>query len=133
MDQHKYKVVFEDFTKRHFIKNFEKKYKSQWNKTQEDIIFVCEHIENMLLTKRADLISAADNCRLVKLDFAIFGIKRSPKASGNRCILFLDDDMGIVKILLVYSKNDISTHNETQEWKNIIKAQYPSVGEIFNL
>ena len=50
MDQHKYKVVFEDFTKRHFIKNFEKKYKSQWNKTQEDIIFVCEHIENMLLT-----------------------------------------------------------------------------------
>lgn len=133
MDQHKYKVVFEDFTKRHFIKNFEKKYKSQWNKTQEDIIFVCEHIENMLLTKRADLISAADNCRLAKLDFAIFGIKRSPKASGNRCILFLDDDMGIVKILLVYSKNDISTHNETQEWKNIIKAQYPSIGEIFNL
>ena len=41
--------------------------------------------------------------------------------------------MGIVKILLVYSKNDISTHNETQEWKNIIKAQYPSIGEIFNL
>lgn len=133
MDQHKYKVVFEDFTKRHFIKNFEKKYKSQWNKTQEDIIFVCEHIENMLLTKRADLISVADNCRLVKIDFAIFGIKISPKASGNRCILFLDDDMGIVKILLVYSKNDISTHSETQEWKNIIKAQYPSIGEIFNL
>ena len=133
MDQHKYKVVFEDFTKRHFIKNFEKKSKSQWNKTQEDIIFVCEHIENMLLTKRADLISVADNCRLVKLDFAIFGIKISPKASGNRCILFLDDDMGIVKILLVYSKNDISAHNETQEWKNIIKAQYPSIGEIFNL
>ena len=133
MDQHKYKVVFEDFTKRHFIKNFEKKYKSQWNKTQEDIIFVCEHIENMLLTKRAVLISVADNCRLVKLDFAIFGIKISPKASGNRCILFLDDDMGIVKILLVYSKNDISTHDETQEWKNIIKAQYPSIGEIFNL
>ena len=47
MDQHKYKVVFEDFTKRHFIKNFEKKYKSQWNKTQDDIIFVCEHIENI--------------------------------------------------------------------------------------
>ena len=101
MDQHKYKVVFEDFTKRHFIKNFEKKYKSQWNKTQDDIIFVCEHIENMLLTKRADLISVADNYRLVKLDFAIFGLKISPKSSGNRCILLLDDDMRIVKVLLV--------------------------------
>lgn len=104
MDQHKYKVVFEDFTKRHFIKNFEKKCKPQWDKTQDDIIFVCEHIENMLLTKRADLISAADNYRLVKLDFAIFGLKISPKPSGNRCILLLDDNIRIVKVLLVYSQ-----------------------------
>ena len=133
MDQYKYRVIFEDFTKRHFIKNFEKKYKSQWNKTQDDIIFVCEHIDKMLLTKRADLISVADNFRLVKLDFAIFGLKISPKSSGNRCILFLDDRMRIVIILLVYSKNDIPTHNETQEWKNIIKIQYPNIKDIFNL
>lgn len=133
MDQYKYRVIFEDFAKRHFIKNFEKKYKSQWNKTQDDIIFVCEHIDKMLLTKRADLISVADNFRLVKLDFAIFGLKISPKSSGNRCILFLDDRMRTVRILLVYSKNDIPTHNETQEWKNIIKIQYPNTKDIFNL
>ena len=48
MDQRKYKVVFEEFTKRHFVKNFEKKYKSQWDRTQDDIIFVCGHIENMV-------------------------------------------------------------------------------------
>lgn len=133
MDQYKYKVVFEDFTKRHFIKNFEKKYKSQWDKTQDDIIFVCEHIENMLLTKRADIISIANNYRLAKLDFAIFGSKVSPKSSGNRCILLLNDDMRIVKILLVYSKNDIPIRNETQEWKNIIKKQYSEIESIFNL
>jgi len=133
MAQHKYNVVFEDYTKRHFIKNFEKKYKSKWNKTQDDIIFVCEHIENMLLTKRADLMSVAENSRLVKLDFAIFGLKVSPKSSGNRCILFLDDEIKIVKVLLVYSKNDISTNNETQAWKNIIKSQYPELAGIFNL
>ena len=133
MDQYKYRVIFEDFAKRHFIKNFEKKYKSQWNKTQDDIIFVCEHIDKMLLTKRADLISVADNFRLVKLDFAIFGLKISPKSSGNRCILFLNDRMRTVRILLVYSKNDIPTHNETQEWKNIIKIQYPNTKDIFNL
>lgn len=124
MDRRKYKVIFEDYTKRHFIKNFEKRYKSQWDKTKDDIIFVCEHIENMLLTKRADLISVVNGYRLVKLDFAIFGIKISPKASGNRCILLLDDDIGSVRILLIYSKNDIPTRNETQEWKNIIKSQY---------
>lgn len=133
MAQHKYNVVFEEYTKRHFIKNFEKKYKSKWNKTQDDIIFVCEHIENMLFTKRADLISIAENSRLVKLDFAIFGLKVSPKSSGNRCILFLDDDIKLVKVLLVYSKNDISTNNETQAWKNIIKSQYPELAGIFNL
>lgn len=133
MAQHKYNVVFEEYTKRHFIKNFEKKYKSKWNKTQDDIIFVCEHIENMLLTKRADLISVAENSRLVKLDFAIFGLKVSPKSSGNRCILFLDDEIKIVKVLLVYSKNDISTNNETQAWKNIVKSQYSELAEIFDL
>lgn len=133
MAQHKYKVIFEDYTKRHFIKSFEKKYKAKWNKTQDDIIFVCEHIENMLLTKRADLISVAENSRLVKLDFAIFGLKVSPKSSGNRCILFLDDEIKIVKVLLVYSKNDIPTNNETQAWKNIIKSQYPELAGIFNL
>lgn len=133
MAQHKYNVVFEEYTKRHFIKNFEKKYKSKWNKTQDDIIFVCEHIENMLLTKRADLISIAENSRLVKLDFAIFGLKVSPKSSGNRCILFLDDDIKLVKVLLVYSKNDIPTNNETQAWKNIVKSQYSELAEIFDL
>lgn len=71
----------------------------------------------MFFTKRADLISVADNYRLVKLDFAIFGLKISPKASGNRHILFLDDNIGVVKILLIYSKNDIPAQNETQEWK----------------
>ncbi|MBR3595288.1 hypothetical protein IKL45_03625 [Candidatus Saccharibacteria bacterium] len=133
MGQHKYKVIFENFTKRHFIKTFEKKYKSKWNQTQDDIIFMCEHIDNMLLTKRADLISIAENHRLAKLDFAIFGIKISPKASGNRCILAIDDDLNIVRILLVYSKNDIPAKNETQEWKNIIKAHYSDVASLFNL
>lgn len=87
----------------------------------------------MLLTNRADLISAADSHRLAKLDFAIFGLKVSPKSSGNRCILLLDDDMSIVRILLVYSKNDIPAHNETQAWKSIIKVHYPNIGDIFSL
>lgn len=133
MAPQKYNVIFEDFTKRHYIKNFEKKYKTKWQRTKEDIIFVCEHIENMLLKNRADLISEAGNYRLVKLDFAIFGIKVSPKASGNRCILEIDDEISVVRILLVYSKNDINTRNETQEWKRIIKDHYPEIKEKFNL
>ena len=133
MDQRKYKVIFEDYTNRHFVKNFRRKYRSKWDRTEESIIFVCEHIQNMLQTNRADLISTRGNFRLVKLDFAIFGLKISPKSSGNRCILLLDDETGVVRVLLVYSKNDITTVNETQEWKRIIKNQYKEVGEIFGL
>ena len=133
MARPKYKVIFEEFTKRHFIKSFEKKYKSAWRKTESDIEFVCEHIQNMLLTKRADLISTVNNYRLVKLDFAIFGLKISPKASGNRCILCVDDNLGVVRILMVYSKNNIATRNETQEWKRIIKEAFPDVAKTFNL
>ena len=133
MDQCKYSVIFEDYTKRHFIKNFEKKYKTQWDRTEKTIIFECEHIQNMLLTKRADLISITDGYRLAKLDFAIFGTKISPKASGNRCILLIDDSYKITKVLLVYSKTDIPTRRETQEWKNIIRNEYPDIRKIFNL
>lgn len=43
MAQHKYKVIFEDYTKRHFIKSFEKKYKAKWNKTQDDL-YLCANI-----------------------------------------------------------------------------------------
>lgn len=133
MDRCKYSVIFDDYTTRHYVKNFEKKYKNNWAKTLETIGFECEHIESMLSTNRADLISAVDGYRLVKMDFAIFGIKVSPKASGNRCVLFLNDATKSVTVLLVYSKNDISTHNETQEWKRIIKNQYPEIGELFSL
>jgi hypothetical protein len=87
----------------------------------------------MLLYKRADLISAIGHLKLVKLDFAVEGTRMSPKASGNRCILFVDEDTRLVKILLVYSKNEISPPNETQKWKNIIKDEYGEIAAIFSL
>ena len=100
MDQRKYNVVFEPFAERHFMKSFAKRYKSKWMKTRDYIEFMCGRIDNVLESQRADLIaSSLDGCyRLVKLDFAIFGIKMSPKRSGNRCILCVDDRLGLVPI-----------------------------------
>ena len=60
-----------------------------------------------------EVISTSGCYKLIKLDFAVEGTRISPKASSNRCILFVDEDMRVVKILLVYSKNDISPPNET--------------------
>ncbi|MCL2044958.1 MAG: hypothetical protein FWG88_01045 [Oscillospiraceae bacterium] len=133
MDQFNYRVQFESFTERHYINKFYKTYKDKWLATERTIIAVCERIDNMLLYNRADLISISGCYKLVKLDFAVDGTRMSPKASGNRCILFVDEDMREVKILLVYSKNDISPPNETQKWKNIIKGEYTEIAELFSL
>lgn len=133
MDQCRYRVVFDDFTKNHFIKNFRKKYKVRWLRTHDSIVSVCEHIQSVLRTGRADLISVVNNYGLVKLDFAIVGLKISPKASGNRCILLVDNEVRVVKILLVYAKTDIPSHNETRAWKNIIGEEFPEMKKVFNL
>jgi hypothetical protein len=124
MEQFNYRVQFEPFTKRHYVKKFQKEYKDKWLATERTIIAVCERIDNMLRYNRADLIAAVDSYKLVKLDFAVEGTRMAPKASGNRCILFVNEDIREVKILLVYSKNEISSPNETQKWKAVIKDAY---------
>ena len=133
MEVSNYKVEFDEFTKKHFVKKFARQYKSHWLKTEIDIINICEHIDMMLQYSRADLIASSGCYRLVKLDFAVEGTKMSPKASGNRCILLLDDDMRLVKILLVYSKNDVGSGQETTWWKQVIKDNFVKVASIFKL
>jgi hypothetical protein len=56
MGQSNYDVKFELFTKNHYIKSFQKKYKSKWLLTELAIRAVCERIDNMLKYNRADLL-----------------------------------------------------------------------------
>jgi len=133
MEQSNYRVSFEPFTERHYVNKFQKAYRDKWFATERTIIAVCERIDNMLQYNRADLISISGCYKLVKLDFAVEGTHISPKASGNRCILFIDEDTREVKILLVYSKNEISPPNETQKWKNIIRDNYGEIAILFSL
>ena len=133
MEQFNYRVQFEPFTERHYVKKFQKEYKNKWFATERTIIAVCERVDNMLRYNRADLISASGCYKLVKLDFAVEGTRMSPKASGNRCILFVDEDTRAVNILLVYSKDEISPPNETHKWKSIIKGEYAEIARLFSL
>lgn len=133
MEAQNYSVEFSSFTERHYIKAFAKKYKSAWDGTLVDIEEVCRRIDAVLEYNRADLISTVAQYKLVKLDFAVEGTRVSPKSSGNRCILFIDEDTRSVKVLLVYSKNDISPPNETAKWRAVVKAEFNDVAEIFSL
>lgn len=133
MEAQNYSVEFDTYCERHYIKAFRKKYKTAWERTLQDIEDVCRRIDGMLKYQRADLIASVDQFKLVKLDFAVEGTRVSPKSSGNRCILIIDEDLHSVRVLLVYSKNDISKPNETAKWKSIIKLEFGDVGQIFSL
>ena len=133
MEQSNYRAEFEPKAEKFYVKKFRKLYKAKWNVTERTILDVCRRIDNMLQYNRADLILSVGFYKLVKLDFAVIGTHMSPKSSGNRCILFVDEDMRAVKVLLVYSKNDVASSNETQWWKTLVKNEYEDIGKIFDL
>jgi len=87
----------------------------------------------MLDFARADLIYSVGSAKLVKLDFAVAGTKVSPKAAGNRCILYVDEERRHVEVLIAYSKNEIGPPGETAKWKKLVKNEYPDISQIFPL
>lgn len=126
-----YSCSWQEFAERHYAKVFSKKYKHAWLTTRDDLIAVCIRIDRMLELSKADLIATVGEYKLVKLDFAVAGTRISPKSSGNRCILLINEDTHHVDILLAYSKNDIGPPNETQKWKLLVRNNYPEVSKIF--
>lgn len=116
--------MIEDFAERHFIKSFQKKYQGKWDITRLAIVAELERVDNLLLTDRAETISDVEGVQIIKTKFRIAGTKESAKSSGNRCIVALNKEKQSVSVLLVYTKTDLSSKNETAEWKAIIKEEY---------
>lgn len=122
--QGNYAVMFEVFAERHFIKSFQKKYQGKWDITRRAIIAEFERIDSLLLTDRAETISDKGGTKIVKTKFKMAGTQESAKTSGNRCIVLVNETNRTVSVLLVYGKTDLSSKNETAEWKSLIKEQY---------
>lgn len=122
-----YSVQIEDFAERYFIKSFKKKYSSKWDVTLNAIVFQLERIDNLILTtNKATTIVDGGDIKIIKTEFKIAGSNESAKTSGNRCIVAWHTKERFVAILLVYSKTDLNSKNkETDEWKSIIKSNYP--------
>ncbi len=130
--QSNYSVRIENFAEKHFIKNFEKKYKKHWEVTLRAIIAGLERIDLLILTSRAETICDVDGIKIIKTEFRVDRSKESAKTSGNRCIVAWDQAKQFVAVLLVYGKTDISSYNETAEWKRIVKDNYPEYRHLFN-
>lgn len=128
--QSNYTVIIEDFAIGHFIKKFSKKYNNHWDTTLIAIRGQLERIDTLLNTDKAETIIDAGDIKIIKTQFRVDRTKESAKASGNRTIVAWNITQKTVHILLVYSKTDLSGHNETAEWQKLIKANYPEYSHL---
>ena len=126
-----YSTQVEEFAERYFIKKFHKKYQGKWDTTMVAIKAQLSRIDSLLLTDKADTVVDGGDVKIIKTEFRVMGTKESAKSSGNRCIVAWHQKELLVFILLVYSKTDLSGHNETAEWQNIIKTNYPKYKDLF--
>ena len=120
-----YNVVFEPFSEKHFIKSFAKKYKGAWDFTFKFLYREFEQIDLLFLKNTAETIIDSVEIKICKTEFKISGTQESRHGSGNRCIVAIHKNINKVCVLLVYHKNDLNTGNETANWKNVIKKNYP--------
>jgi hypothetical protein len=131
-----YSVFIEEFAQRHYIKSFLKKHKNKhWEITLSAIKAILSRYDNIAphhrsLDSKLDIICPCGDYMIIKLDFSVAGTNISPKSSGNRVVAAVNSEKKIIKILLVYSKNDIGQPNETAKWKNKITSSYPEFRDL---
>jgi hypothetical protein len=128
--QENHSVEIRPFAERHFISNFSKKYKSHWDITMAAIVAELERIDMLLLTDRAEILSDSREVKIIKTKFKVVKSNESAKASGNRCIVAWHSEKHSVSILLVYGKTDLSGHNETADWKRLVRENYPEYAHL---
>lgn len=126
-DDDDYRIFFTPYAQRYYIKRFAKDYKGKrWIVTQDSIFQDLKRVHSMQKSQQVDELKHGYSCKLFKYDFAVAQSGLSPKASGNRCIIFLDTASHRQDVLLVYGKTDLP--------KNVRETQYifDTVQEQFN-
>lgn len=132
-----YRVIFENYAKRHYIKKFEKKYKSAWLTTHTALVAEFRNIDMLINSGRTNppIHRTSDNTQLIiKHEFVIAGLKESRKSSGRRIIAYVNETERVVRILLVYHKDHVDKKSsETSWWERIIKKEYKYLINDFQL
>lgn len=125
-DDQDYRVVVGAYTSRNFIKRFAKDYKGKrWEITLMSIQAGLRRIHELQTTQRVDELKRGSGCLLFKLDFTVAQTGVSPKASGNRCIIFLDTKSHLQTVQLLYGKDDIPKNKAETDWVfDTVRTEY---------
>lgn len=124
----KHSVIFDPFTKRHYIKNFKKKYSHRvWEVLKESIIAMLQNPHVSIEKNKIETIRDQDGVLLGKIvNLKIPGRKKSGRKSGYRCIVSIDTETKSSRVLLLYHKGDLpGAGGETAQWKRLIKKHLP--------
>lgn len=131
-----YRVTFEEYAQKHYIKDFEKKYKSQWKVTYRALLAELRHLDRLVENCRTNppIHMTQDRTQwILKHEFVIAGQKISRKASGCRLVAHIDENQKKISILLIYHKNHVGkAANETAWWDSIVKAEYKHLLKDFS-
>lgn len=125
-----YRVVFEEYAKKHYIKEFAKEYKGAWVTTQKAIVGQLRNVDMLRDSGRLrnpPIHLTADRRKWVlKHEFAMAGLHESPHGSGRRLIAYVDEINRVVRILLVYHKKHVEKKygSETAWWKSVAKREF---------
>lgn len=132
-----YRVIFEEYAGRHYIKDFEKKYKGAWLTTRKALVSEFRNVDMLINSGRTDppVHKTSDNTeRIVKHKFVIAGLKESRKTSGRRIIAYVNDTERVVRILLVYQKDHADKKSgETAWWQRTIRDEYKDLLKNFSI
>ena len=130
-------ISYSEYAKKHFLKDFEKKYKGkQWEKTElsffEDLKRLRVINNTTQQSNQIDQLKHNGEYWLFKYDFRIAQTNESAKASGNRIIGFIDNKSNRMEILLIYNKNDLPKNkSETAYIYDTVEAVYPDIHSLF--
>lgn len=116
-----FSVVYTDYSKRHFLKDFEKKYKGkQWDFTEKSIIQDLSRLRikdnTTQFSNQIDELKYSNHMYLAKYDFKVALTNVSTKSSGNRCVLFIDDEKNTIEILLIYNKTHLPKNKDETKY-----------------
>lgn len=131
-----YRVYLEEYTKHHFIKELERKYKNSWLVTRKALVSEFRNIDMLINSGRTNppIHRTSDNSQwIVKHEFIIAGLKENKKTSGRRIIAHVNNNDRVIRVLLVYCKDNLDKKaGETAWWERTIKDEYKTLLEDFS-
>jgi len=118
-DDEAYLVHIAPYAQRHFIKRFAKDYPGKrWKVTLDSIREDLKRVRALAHTGQVDELRHQGPYWLFKYDFAVALSKQSPKASGNRGMVFLDSTTHVLTVLVLYGKGDLPKNRGETEYLN---------------